>query len=199
MDIFIKNGILALANVVELDPNGWFQGHIGASFLAGSALLKSNALSKESSHSLKTRLEQQAEKYCDLLAPLEPSEFTSDYTPILEAIKLNSLQLSRSGHGVIYGALFLKTVSSNQVEVTTKAVSNIVKLILNGASDKWDRYFGLDDYRQYLLPSSDIPDIKSLCTLAVARSTRDVCLDANGYFFTGEKIHGIDNLWGAIS
>ncbi|MDC9588226.1 hypothetical protein PSI23_02570 [Xenorhabdus sp. XENO-10] len=70
MDIFIKNGILALANVIELDPNGWFQGHIGASFLAGSALLKSNALSKESSHSLKARLDQQAEKYHDLLVPL---------------------------------------------------------------------------------------------------------------------------------
>ncbi|MBD2784347.1 hypothetical protein ID858_01495 [Xenorhabdus sp. DI] len=191
MNVFIKNGILALANVVNLDPNGWFQGHVGASFLAGAALLKSHALSKESSRSLKSRLEKQAEKYQDLLVPLEPSEFTSDYTPIIEAIALNSQQLSRSGHGVIYGALFLKTVSSHQVRVTKKAVSNIAKLILNGTSDKWDRYFGLDDYRQYPLPNIKVPDIKSLCALAVTRSTRDVCLDADGYFFTGEKIHGV--------
>ncbi|WP_232370278.1 hypothetical protein [Xenorhabdus lircayensis] len=44
-----------MANMIELDPAGWFQGHVEASFLAGSALLKSNALSKESSRRLKKK------------------------------------------------------------------------------------------------------------------------------------------------
>ncbi|WP_323868233.1 hypothetical protein [Xenorhabdus szentirmaii] len=40
MDNYEEAGILALANVINLEPAGWFQGHIGASLLAGASLLK---------------------------------------------------------------------------------------------------------------------------------------------------------------
>ncbi|WP_448623115.1 hypothetical protein [Dickeya fangzhongdai] len=36
MTMFIESGVTALANVVEQDGQGWFQGHVGASFLAGA-------------------------------------------------------------------------------------------------------------------------------------------------------------------
>ncbi|MBD2825501.1 hypothetical protein [Xenorhabdus szentirmaii] len=191
MDNYEEAGILALANVINLEPAGWFQGHIGASLLAGASLLKSNALPMKAHRNLKARLEKIIEKHHDLFMPLEPSEITSDYSPVIEAIELNSHQLSRSGHGIIYGTLFLKAVSNHQIELTKNAVSNISKLILNVASDKWDRYFGVSDYRQYPHSKMDIPDIKTLCTLAVKYSSHDVYLDDQGYFFTGEKIHGI--------
>ncbi|MGF1698723.1 hypothetical protein L4D09_00085 [Photobacterium makurazakiensis] len=191
MDIFVKNGILALANVVECDRTGWIQGHVGVSLLAGSALLKSGVLPKASYDSLKSRLQKQIEKYEHLLKPLESSQLTSDYTAILNAIELNTRQLSRSGHGVIYGALFLKAISNNDINVSEITVSNIAKLIVNCTEDNWGRYFGLVDYRQYKHSNLTEKDIRTLCSLAVTRSSSNVYLDTSDYFFAGEKIHGI--------
>jgi hypothetical protein len=191
MDIFVKNGILALANVVECDRAGWIQGHVGSSLLAGSALLKSGVLSEASYDSLQSRLQKQIEKYEHLLKPLESSQLTSDYTAILNAIAQNTCQLSRSGHGVIYGALFLKAISTNDINVSEIAVLNIAKLIVNCTEDNWGRYFGLVDYRQYKLSDITEIDISTLCALAVTRSSSNVYLDTSDHFFAGEKIHGI--------
>ncbi|MGR5129888.1 hypothetical protein [Photobacterium swingsii] len=206
MDTFVRNGILALANVVEQETTGWFEGHVGASLLAGAALLKSGYLSDASYESLQLRLHLQLEEYAYLLKPLAVSTLTTNYTPIVDAITLNTQQLSRSGHGVIYGALALKALSDNNLKVSESLVTNIAKLITNCTQDKWDRYFGLDDYRYYQMLDNtldstlhrqidneliDDENIEALCAVAIERSVAQVYHDADGYFFAGEKIHGI--------
>ncbi|KHN62522.1 hypothetical protein OI70_01270 [Dickeya fangzhongdai] len=191
MTMFIESGVTALANVVEQDGQGWFQGHVGASFLAGAALLEGGLLPPAAADSLRTRLERQQQKYRALLAPLPASDVATDYSLILNAIARNTRQLSRSGHGVIYGALLLDTLQRTSVAVTKNAVANIARLIDNCASDKWDRYAGIADYRTFRLPEPVGMDIEALCVLAVKRSTHQVYHDVDGYFLTGEKIHGI--------
>ncbi|NPE50535.1 hypothetical protein E0I03_04960 [Dickeya dadantii] len=188
---FIESGVTALANVVEQDRQGWFQGHVGASFLAGAALLDSGLLPPPAADSLRTRLERQQQKYHALLAPLPAGEVATDYSPILNAIARNARQLSRSGHGVIYGALLLDTLQRTSAAVTENAVANIARLIDNCASDKWNRYAGIADYRAFRLPEPVEVDIEALCVLAVQRSTHQVYHDVDGYFLTGEKIHGV--------
>ncbi|WP_027712589.1 hypothetical protein [Dickeya chrysanthemi] len=191
MTILIEIGITALANVVVQDKSGWFQGHVGASFLAGAALLESGLLPPPAADSLRTRLARQQQKYRALLTPLPTSDVTTDYTPLLDAIARNTRQLSRSGHGVIYGALLLDAVQRTPVTMTKNAVANIARLIDNCASDGWGRYAGIADYRTFQLPTSARVDIEALCVLAVQRSTQQVYHDADGYFLTGEKIHGV--------
>lgn len=206
MDIFVRNGILALANVVEQDSKGWFEGHVGASLLAGAALLKSDMLSDASYESLQLRLHLQSEEYAHLLKPLAVSKLTTNYTPIIDAIEQNTKQLSRSGHGVIYGALVLKALSDNNLKVSENLVANIAKLIINCTDDNWKRYFGLDDYRHYPMFENTLnferdhqigkgkigdKEIEALCAVAIERSVDQVYHDAKGYFFAGEKIHGI--------
>lgn len=199
MDTFVQNGILALANVVEQESTGWINGHVGASLLAGAALLKSGYLSDAAYESLLLRLHLQSEEAAYLLKPLALSPLTKDYTPVIDAIAKNTQQLSRSGHGVIYGALFLRTVSDNNLRVSENIVLNVAQLISNCSADNWGRYFGVADYRlfhsqaRYTLQHLEKTpvDINALCELAIKRSVSHVYFDTDAHFFTGEKIHGI--------
>ncbi|WP_318498489.1 hypothetical protein [Photobacterium leiognathi] len=194
MTQFVDKGILALANVVEIDSNAWFQGHTGAALLAGNSLLHSGALNDLAKQSLQERLAQFADDNQHLMNPLAASPETIDYSKVVNAIALNAQQLCHSGHGVIYGALFLNAVTNNNVVVTERMVTNIAKLIINCMDDNWGRYYGLADYREYqptsLLNKGEI-DIHQLCILAVTRSTQDLHNNTDEHFFSGDKLHGI--------
>ncbi|WP_305369578.1 hypothetical protein [Photobacterium leiognathi] len=194
MTQFVDKGILALANVVEIDSNAWFQGHIGAALLAGDSLLHSGALNDLAKQSLQERLAQFIDDNQYLMNPLAASPKTTDYGKVVNAIALNAQQLCHSGHGIIYGALFLNAVTNNNVVVTERMVTNIAKLIINCMDDNWGRYYGLADYRQYqptsLLNKGEI-DIHQLCILAVTRSTQDLHHNTDEHFFSGDKLHGI--------
>ncbi|MCG3866352.1 MULTISPECIES: hypothetical protein [unclassified Photobacterium] len=191
---FVDKGILALANVVEIDSNVWFQGHIGAALLAGDSLLHSGALNDLAKQSLQERLAQFVDDNQHLMNPLAASPKTTDYGKVVNAIALNAQQLCHSGHGIIYGTLFLNAVANNNVVVTQRMVSNIAKLIVNCMDDNWGRYYGLVDYRQYqpsnLLNKGEI-DIQQHCVIAVERSTQDIYHNTDEHFFAGDKLHGI--------
>ncbi|KJG38890.1 hypothetical protein UA32_06390 [Photobacterium angustum] len=194
MKQFIDKGILALANVVEVDSTAWFQGHTGAALLAGDALLNDGALNNVSKKSLQAMLVKFTDDNQHLMNPLADSPETTDYSEVVNAIALNAQQLCHSGHGIIYGALFLNVVANNNVVVTERMVSNIAKLIVNCMDDNWGRYYGLADYRQYqpsnLLNKGEI-DIQQHCVIAVERSTQDIYHNTDEHFFAGDKLHGI--------
>ncbi|WP_419205854.1 hypothetical protein [Photobacterium leiognathi] len=194
MTQFVDKGILALTNVVEIDSNSWFQGHTGAALLAGDSLLHSGALNDLVKQSLQERLAQFADDNQYLMNPLAASPKTTDYSKVVNAIALNAQQLCHSGHGIIYGALFLNAVTNNNVVVTERMVTNIAKLIINCMDDNWGRYYGLTDYRQYQptsLSNKGEIDIHQLCILAVTRSTQDLHYNTDEHFFSGDKLHGI--------
>ncbi|KJF81972.1 hypothetical protein [Photobacterium angustum] len=194
MEQFIDKGILALANVVEVDSTAWFQGHTGAALLAGDALLNDGTLNNVSKKSLQAMLVQFTDDNQHLMNPLADSPETTDYSEVVNAIALNAQQLCHSGHGIIYGALFLNAVANNNVVVTERMVSNIAKLIVNCMDDNWGRYYGLADYRLYqpsnLLTKGEI-DIQQHCVIAVERSTQDIYHNTDEHFFAGDKLHGI--------
>ncbi|PSV58362.1 hypothetical protein [Photobacterium sp. GB-3] len=194
MEQFIDKGMLALANVVEVDSTAWFQGHTGAALLAGDALLNGGALNNVSKKSLQAMLVQFTDDNQHLMNPLSNSLETTDYSEVVNAIALNAQQLCHSGHGIIYGALFLNAVANSNVVVTQRMVSNIAKLIVNCMDDNWGRYYGLADYRQYqpssLLNKGEI-DIQQHCVIAVERSTQDIYHNNDEHFFAGDKLHGI--------
>lgn len=194
MEQFIDKGILALANVVEVDCAAWFQGHTGAALLAGDALLNDGALNNVSKKSLQAMLVQFTDDNQHLMNPLADSPETTDYSEVVNAIAINAQQLCHSGHGIIYGTLFLNAVANNNVVVTERMVSNIAKLIVNCMEDNWGRYYGLADYRQYqpsnLLNKGEI-DIQQHCVIAVERSTKDIYHNTDEHFFAGDKLHGI--------
>jgi hypothetical protein len=190
MKAFLAQGITAMASVVALDMNNWFNGHIGASLLAGAGLLRSGQLSPEAASALSLCLQRQLERYKPFFACVDNSPISYDYTPVIDAIELNSQQLSRSGHGIIYGSLFLDAVINGGITASKMQIDNIARLIRNCAEDKWSRYYGIDDYRAFE-PQIKPVDIEHLCRLAVEKSTQDVFLDADGYFFSGEKVHAI--------
>lgn len=189
-DEFVAQGITAMANVVALDKDNWFNGHIGASLLAGAGLLRSGQLSPEVVSTLSLCLQRQLKRYQPFFNNVESSPTSCDYTTVIDAIELNSRQLSRSGHGVIYGSLFLDAVINSGVTVSKLQIENIARLIRNCAVDKWSRYYGIDDYRTFE-PQIKPVEIEHLCMLAVQQSTQDVFMDADGYFFSGEKVHAI--------
>ncbi|WP_318510053.1 hypothetical protein [Photobacterium leiognathi] len=194
MTQFVDKGILALANAVEIDSNAWFQGHTGAALLAGNSLLHSGALNDLAKQSLQERLAQFVDDNQHLMNPLAVSPETTDYSKVVNAIALNAQQLCHSGHGIIYGTLFLNAVTNNNVVVTERMVTNIAKLIINCMDDNWGRYYGLTDYRQYQptsLSNKGEIDIHQLCILAVTRSTQDLHHNTDKHFFSGDKLHGI--------
>ncbi|WP_305420096.1 hypothetical protein [Photobacterium leiognathi] len=194
MTQFVDKGILVLANVVEINSDAWFQGHTGAALLAGNSLLHSGVLNDLAKQSLQERLAQFVDDNQYLMHPLAASPKTTDYSKVVNAIALNAQQLCHSGHGIIYGALFLNAVTNNKVVVTERMVTNIAKLIINCMDDNWGRYYGLTDYRQYQptsLSNKGEIDIHQLCILAVTRSTQDLHHNTDEHFFSGDKLHGI--------
>ena len=102
---------------------------------------------------------------------------------------INCERLSRSGHGVIFGALVLKSVSDSRTSICDLEVENIVRLLENCSHDNWDRYHDNDDYREFNAVANLIS--KDIYSYAVEQSSKDLFLDSDGYFYTGEKVHGI--------
>ncbi|MFM2484310.1 hypothetical protein [Celerinatantimonas yamalensis] len=191
MTLLIEQGILALANVAVQQSDGWFQGHVGASILAGVQLLESNQLPERAARALKARLEQHQENHPALFEVLEPSPLATDFSSIVSAIENNAQQLSRSGHGVIYGALFLEAIAKYHINVSQRAVANIAQLLNNCSVDNWARYFGCSDYRRFTAKNAHELDLLALCRSALERSTTDVYYSSGGYFYTGERIHSV--------
>ncbi|MGF1736953.1 hypothetical protein [Photobacterium satsumensis] len=188
---FLRQGLTALANTVNQDPNGWFQGHIGASVIAGTFLLDSGDLNAETREALLIRLNTIVEQHPEFFRELPDSLLISPHSLIAQLDQCAN-SLSRSGHGVIYGTLTLKTITEAPELAQESILNAVIQLMENTKQDKWDRYYGIRDYRQYLSETkySDIT-IEQACEKAIYMSGQNVFLDSDDHFFTGEKIHGI--------
>ncbi|UJF17472.1 hypothetical protein L0B53_01505 [Vibrio sp. SS-MA-C1-2] len=198
MNKHMTQGINALASVVENEKNGWFGGHIGAALIAGSELLNSKTLSESGKAALHKRLDQISDQYKNEILTFEHilDQYTDDFSPILNALEISTTNLSHSGHGTIYGALFLTAAQGNKV--TMKQVENVASLIINCQQDRGNRYAGIDDYRNHPLTDSTLAieqqnalEGEWIYQYAVNQSTQDIHYDNNDHFLAGEKVHGI--------
>ena len=136
MEKFVEAGVNALANVVEINESNWFQGHIGASLIAGSFLLKDEKISEEARLALIERLEAIIVKNYEYFSPLKNST-RSSIDILLNSLTKSSKGLSRSGHGLIFGALTLDAIKEFNLSFSEAVIKNISKLVLNCTEDNW--------------------------------------------------------------
>ena len=186
--MYSQLGINALSNASD---DGWFFGHIGAALISGGYLLHSEHLSVDAKEALKRQLDKFADKNSSYIEGDEKSNYTEDYSEVLDALKSSTKRLDVSGHGTIYGALFLSV--AGDCNVTESQVKNVAKLIKSCKEENLSRYAGIDNYHNYpfTIKHTQPVDIKELCLSTIEQSTKNVYHNTINHFLVAERVHCI--------
>lgn len=192
----LEQGINALRRAADV---GWFEGHIGASILAGHFLIAEGHVTGKAAKALRAVLDRMIAGNAASCAPLEDSAGADASTEqLVAAIRQTSDNLCLSGHPTIFSALALKAFHAAPALVTAAAVDDVRRLHeLAYKQDDRRRYFRIPDHRTVDVPESQAPAYKDMEDLVRAAFYEavplyaDAVIDDAMYFFAGEKIHGI--------
>ncbi len=195
-DSQLKLGLLGLARAGDTT---WFNGHFGATVLAGQDLLKRSDFSAQVKLGIKDQISRALQIKPELFIPFEnDTPATNAEENILAAVKKNTKALSISGHGIIYGALALNALKQLNGEMTQKTLEGIIKLLTLTLTDRKTRYYNISDYSHVRVTQEDaIPEYDSVETMVVTSLKecsvlyKDMQVGPDFYFFTAEKLHAL--------
>ncbi len=197
---FLVQGLAALSRAGR---SGWFDGHIGAAMIALGLFETENRLPRETRYLVRRQRTLHLTRYADYFAlPTERSPKIEGTGPILAALRPHLGRLATSGHGVIFGALALRSLDAAPEMATEHLVDGITTLLGAAALDRPDRYFGRPDYHAATTEigadqPGDPPTYgSSLEMIRAALRALDLVqddaeIDGRRYYFAGEKLHAV--------
>lgn len=191
-----RAGLAALVRAGE--AKDWFEGHRGASMIAGARLLAEPGLPGPAAFALGHRLQGLLARDRDWFGPLGESDPSPDgVDPLLEHVRSGAAVLRGTGHSTIYGATALDVLARHPALATRRAVAGLVALDEAGRLDDPRRYFGTPDYFEAIDRDVDAGDAapgssaeafrRAIASLAHLVADREI--DGRHYYLTGEKIH----------
>lgn len=190
----LQSGLWALSRASQY---GWVNGHYGAAVIAGYFL--------SSEHSMPQAVQQHLIAKVDQCIAHNTAWFRPDPLPaanpalsqsLVVLLRQHGQALCRSGHGLIFGALCLKSLRACPEMLVPPVIDGLRRLLTLLLEDDPQRYYGISDYRPYStmenIPASAGHAITDMVRAAFAQfHTAYPTTTVNGrqYFFTGEKIH----------
>ncbi len=189
----MASGLDGLARAGE---KTWFHGHFGAGVLAGERLLRRTDFTEEVKNGIRDQIAKAKAAEPELFVTMEGGTPVPFRTRLIAALLPHVLNLSISGHGVIYGAMALQAMDEVPELASPARVAGIEKLLALALRDRNHRYYGIADYRM-VEPTADFPSYTT--TEAMAERSLAECtelfadreLEGTTYFFTAEKLHGV--------
>lgn len=192
----LSKGIVALSKASDF---GWFHGHFGAAVIASELFISENELNNEISSLIRNRVQKIITNQPALFYKLSNESIDTKWREkILNGLNKNLEKLRTSGHGVIYGALALQSLTKNERFAIKPVVDGIVKLLDLTTHDNLNRYYGIENYDNVKVePEDKILVYKSKLDLIRASFLElnaiypDQTINGKTYFFTGCKLHAI--------
>lgn len=183
----------------EFPGNRIFQGHLGAAMIAAGLLRRDLDLSPTANDELSRCVESlKADDEWSLMNPKKAGS-DGDLRTFLDAVNDAARNLSRSGHGVIYGMLILRALEEADDLATPTLYGALTNLIRSGDAERPDpRYFGVPWNYQSIDPPDDViprySDDDTMLRVTFDELDElydDADVDGVYYYFSGERLHNL--------
>ena len=187
---YIPRGGAALARSAG---EHWVTGHVGATLLAGTWLLRGGALPEASARELAARLRRSVAADPARYARPEAG-MACGVDPLVRSLDAHVGDLHNSAHGTIYAAAALRAFDEQPGLATDATVAAIVRVYEGAQQPDPDRYFATPDHARVVIegepePTFDAEELIAASFRELAEIHPDQTLDGRRYFFAGEKLH----------
>lgn len=197
----ITTGLNALANCSRHYPHSWLMGHVGAAILTGAFMLQDQQLDAETTAAIRALMDDKMSGQEKLCQPFDNNTvdievaLATRLAPLLATLSRCVSRLSVDGHGVIYAALALKALHRQPQLASESMIAAIDTLLQSCLSDKPNRYYGIDDYRELVIADHqlqrfDDPEQAAIAMLTLHDDVRDdLQVDGEMYYLASSRLH----------